>query len=326
MSFLATTDKFQKRIGFLGDLKPVLEKTLTNYKLGRYVSHTVIPIGYEDYNLILRTNKRKYFVKIFAAYRSRENCKRYITIIRKILKNGVRHPKLLRSSRGELFIIRAGGVHIRLCVMEYIDGKNLYASKANLTPREQKLVIKEAALINKIKIKPKFTYDSWAVSNFLREHKKKRRYLTSRENKVIDRLAKKFSAIPIKRLPHCLVHGDIIKTNVLKDAKGRLYIIDFSVANYYPRIQELAVLLCSVLFDERHPEAMQRQRQFALQEYRKYMSLSNFEILTFSLFCDVAHAMHVIQASYEEKEKGNESEENRYWLKLGRAGLGAVPY
>lgn len=326
ISSLSTMDKFQKRIGFLGNLEPILEKTSTDYKLGRYVAHTVIPVGYEDYNLILRTNKRKYFVKIFAAYRSREDCKRYITIICKILKNGVRHPRLLKSSQGELFTTRAGSAHIRLCVMEYVDGKSLYASKANLTLREQKFVIKEAALINKIKIKPKFIYDSWAVSNILKEYKKKRRYLTSREKKIIDRLAKKFSAIPIKRLPHCLVHGDIIKTNVLRDAKGRLYIIDFSVANYYPRIQELAVLLCSVLFDERHPEAVKRQRQFALQEYRKYISLSNSEVLTFPLFCDVAHAMHVIQASYEEKAKGNESEENRYWLKLGRAGLGVVSY
>mgnify|MGYP001615737763 CR=1 FL=1 len=84
----------------------------------------------------------------------------------------------------------------------------------------------------------------------------------------------------------------------------------------------MAVLLCSALFDERHPEEIGIQRQFALREYQKHIKLTDAELEAFPIFCDVAHAMHLLQATYEEKEKRNMTKENRYWLKLGRIGLG----
>lgn len=315
-------DTFQKRIKFFGSIRFLLEKVIPDYKLGAYKAHHVILVGYEDYNLILTTQKGKYFVKIFAAYRTKVDCERYIGVIHRVLRHSVQHPKLLKSSKGLLYSISSGKATLRLCVMEYIDGKSLYDLNKNLSRKEARFLIKQAALINRVKLKPKFIYDSWAISNFIGEYKKKRKCLGAREQKILDRLSKQFSRVPIRKLPHCLVHGDIIKTNVLKSKRGDLYIIDFSVANYYPRIQELAVLLCSVLFDEKHPERMEHQRHFALKEYQKHIKLTDAEVHTFPIFCDVAHAMHLLQATYEEKAKRNTSKENKYWLKLGRIGLG----
>lgn len=313
---------FQKRIGFTGDIQPILKQIVRDFKLGTYSSYKVIPVGYEDFNLIVKTSRGKYFLKIFAAYRNKENCKRYIEIITKALAHGVQHPKLLKSSQGTLYETRYGKLPVRLCVMQYIDGKSIYDLKSGLNSGEQKFLIKEAALVNKINLKPKFIYDSWAVSNFLKEFKKKQKYLDTASKKVLDRLAKEFSKFRIATLPHCLVHGDIIKTNVLRNKAGRIFIIDFSVSNYYPRIQELAVLLCSCLFDEKHPEKIARQRNFAIREYQRYVQLTDGEINAFPIFCDVAHAMHVLQATYEKEVCHNNSQENIYWLKLGKIGLG----
>ncbi|MDP3727616.1 MAG: phosphotransferase [bacterium] len=317
-------DKFQRRINFSGNIQLLLEKVASDYGLGGYKGYRVIPVGYEDYNLITTTRKGKYFVKIFAAYRTRTDCERYIGVIHRVLQHSVQHPKLLKSSKGFLYSMGLGRVTLRLCVMEYIDGKSLYDLNGNLDRKEMKFLIKEAALINRIKLKPGFIYDNWAISNFIGEYKKKRKYLGTKGQKILDRLAKQFLRVPIRKLPHCLVHGDIIKTNVLKSKRGDLYIIDFSVANYYPRIQELAVLLCSVLFDEKHPEKMEGQRRFALKEYQKHIKLTGAEVHAFPIFCDVAHAMHLLQATYEEKAKRNTSKENKYWLKLGRSGLGVA--
>lgn len=315
-------EKFQRRIKFAGNIRPVLERIALDYKLGAYKAHRVIPVGYEDYNLALTTEKRKHFIKIFASYRSKTDCKRYIEIIRQALRCGVRHPKLYKSPRGFLHSLDFDKVTLRLCVMEYVDGDSLYALGGNLSPGKARFLIKQAAFINQIKLKPKFVYDSWAVSNFLKEYRKKRKYLSNTAIKVLDKLAKEFSKLRLAALPHCLVHGDIIKTNVLKDKTGKLFIIDFSVSNYYPRIQELAVLLCSCLFDEKHPERIAQQRDFAIREYQKYTRLTGKEIKAFPIFCDVAHAMHILQATYEKEVLHNNGQENAYWVRLGKIGLG----
>jgi len=64
-------------------------------------------------------------------------------------------------------------------------------------------------------------------------------------------LVREFNALKMKKLPHCFVHGDLIETNIMKDKEGKLWIIDFAVANYYPRIIELAVLACNILLTQK---------------------------------------------------------------------------
>ncbi|KKW28655.1 MAG: scyllo-inosamine-4-phosphate amidinotransferase [Parcubacteria group bacterium GW2011_GWB1_52_7] len=314
--------EFQKRIRFKGDIKPLLIRVCRDYQLGGCISYRVVPVGYEDFNLMVKTHGGKYFVKLFASYRGRENCIRYINIIRRVIFAGVYHPKLYKVSQGFLYETTLDKVAVRLCVMEWIEGESLYDKQSKVTKNETKFLIRQAALINQIRLKPSFVYDSWAICNFLKEYKKKKQFLSKSDNSVISRLSLEFAKLQLKKLPHALVHGDILKTNVLKDKRGRIFIIDFSVANNYPRIQELAVLLCSVLFDEKHSRRMIWERVGALREYQKYIKLSDYEVKSFSLYCDVAHAMHVLQATFERKMNKNFSKENTYWLKLGRIGLG----
>ena len=66
----------------------------------------------------------------------------------------------------------------------------------------------------------------------------------------------------------------------------------------------------------------EQERVGALREYQKYIKLSDYEVRSFSLYCDVAHAMHVLRATFERQVNKNFSKENTYWLKLGRIGLG----
>src|SRR3989304_1637328 len=77
--------EFQKRIRFKGDIKPLLIRVCRDYQLGGYISYRVVPVGYEDFNLMVKTYKGKYFVKMFASYRGLANCVRYINIIRQVI-------------------------------------------------------------------------------------------------------------------------------------------------------------------------------------------------------------------------------------------------
>lgn len=318
---MPNNDTFQNRIGYSGDVKPVLLQVCKDYSLGEYLTHKVIPMGYEDFNLILTSTSGKYFVKMFATFRDEAESQRYVEVMVKVLDARVQHPKLFKSSQGYLYKITIDGVQISLCVMEQVDGVSFYEKNLKATADEMRFLVQQAALINKIDLKPKPVYDSWAIIHFLEEYKNKREYLDKAEIKLIDPLVEQFSAIKIEELPHCFVHGDIIKTNVMKNREGKLYIIDFSVSSYYPRVQELAVLLCNMLFDEDKPETFKEYYKLALEEYQKQKPLTKKEIEVLPLFVKVAHSMHVLCATYEKVVKGNGSAENEYWINLGKVGL-----
>lgn len=95
-------DLFQKRITYQGKLKPFLFQVCKDFTIGKYIAHETVPIGYEDFNLFLTTDKNKYFVKIFGSFRDKKECNRYVDIMEKALKAGVSHPKLYQSNKGYL--------------------------------------------------------------------------------------------------------------------------------------------------------------------------------------------------------------------------------
>lgn len=313
------THPFQRRISYKGHLPDLLKKVIAGYELGKYRSHKVIGVGYEDFNVILKTDKGKYFLKFFADFRDEKDCQRYVDIMTAAVKHGVSHPKLYQSGQGYFHTIDTEDGLVRLVAMEYVDGKTFFDLKQKPINEEKDFLVKQAALINSIRIKPKFVYDSWAVVNFLKEYEKIKQHLTDEDIRLIEPLAKEFSSIDIKALPHCFVHGDIIDTNVIRSNKNKVYILDFSVSNVYPRVQELAVMLCDILFDS-NKQRFQKIYNRALGIYQKIIKLEKIELDTLPLYVQAAHAMHIVGAAKSAVEDGD-SEENDHWIYVGREGL-----
>jgi len=239
----------------------------------------------------------------------------------KALKTGVSIPKLYKSNQGYLHILKIGQLTLRMCVMDFIDGKDFFTSKIQITKKDGLLIAHQASLINSINIKPKKIYDSWAVTNFQLEFKKKSQYLDSDDLKLIEPLLEKFQNLEIATLPHCFAHGDIIRTNVIKDKNNKIWIVDFSVSNVYPRIQELAVLACDILFNKDNKKESEQNLKDALEEYQKITKLTSKELLSLPTYIKLAHAMHVLCATYEKKANNNNSKENEYFLDIGKSGL-----
>ena len=204
--------------------------------------------------------------------------------------------------------------------MEHIKGKTFYELKVEPTIEESKFIANQATIINQIKIKPEFIYDQWAIINFCKEYKKKEKYLNDEDKKSLDSLYNKFLNYNIGKLPHCFVHGDILRTNVIKTDEGRLYIIDFAVSNYYPRIIELSVLYCFFI-NINNFQKTEKMFNIVMTEYQKTTKLTSMEIAELPFFLKLAHAMHILQANYQKVVENNISTENEYWLELGRKGL-----
>lgn len=311
----------QERIGFLGDIKDIAAAICKDFNLGNVVGHALIAVGYEDFNFLLKTTTGKFFIKIFAASRTLSDCKRNVEIMLKAASGGVRIPKLIKSNQGYFYLLNLEGVQLRMCVMEFIEGKDMFSAKSSLTTGDIQSLARQAVLINALDIKPEPIYDSWAITNFPAEFKKKSKYLHPDDLQLIKPLLTDFKNLNIKTLPHCFAHGDIIRTNVIKNKKGDIWIVDFSVANHYPRIQELAVLACDILFDKNSQKKSEQNLRVALAEYQKTITLTQRELGVLPTYIKLAHAMHVLCATFQRNVMNNRTPENKYFLEIGRAGL-----
>ena len=314
-------EEFQKRIDYKGKIDDISVQLCKDYNIGKFISNEIMPTGYEDFNYVIETSKGKFFVKIFMKERSNSDCKRLVDVYIEAIRKGVSHPKLLESNQGFLYKNEIGGTKLRLCIMQFIEGKDFFNLNEKPTIDELKVLAKQAALINSMNIKPTHIYDSWAIVNFLQELEKKREYVSKDDMKLIEPLKKGFKEMNIESLPHCFVHGDIIATNVIRDNKDNLWIIDFSVGNYYPRINELAVLACDLCFDLKDKEKSESNFKTVLSEYQKTIKLTKEELKALPTYIKLAHAMHVILASYQKFTKGNNTKENEYFLNHGRTGI-----
>lgn len=312
--------QFQERIEYKGDLAVLLKQVSKDFHLGELNAYKVIPVGYEDLNLALETDKGKFFVKVLSKDRDQGQKERYKQILEKVTKKGIAHPTLYKSNQGYLHKIILDGVTTELFVMKFINGKTFYDLKRSPSQKEIRFLASQAALINNLDLKPSFVYDSWAEVNILEEYKKVESKLSRKDKPLVLPVVDLFRNVDFDKLPHSFVHGDIIDTNVMKDKMGNLWILDFSVSNYYPRIQEIAVLACDLLTDPTSLGQSLKNLGTALKEYQKKIKLTKEELEILLTYIKGAHAMHVIGATKYLGDKAI-SKENEYWLKRGREGL-----
>ncbi len=312
------SERYFDRLDYDGDLTEEFNEVASRFQLGEVGTYALIPVGYEDVNFQLQTENGSYFVKIFASSRDQTGIDRYAGNIEAAIEAGVQHPKLLQTSDGN-HLFRPGDTNLQLLVMEWVDGKSFWDLKTNPTAEERAEIIQAAARINSSDHKPPTSYDSWAVTSFIKEFDEFSGTLTQEDRALVQVVLENFQRLDFKSLPHTFVHGDLIATNVLKTDTG-LYVVDFSVANYYPRIQELAVLFSNLLFDETSPENSKKIYNEALKEYSELAQLTDEELEVIGVYIRAAHAMHILGAS-KAKARGEDDEENQYWLNLGRTGL-----
>jgi Ser/Thr protein kinase RdoA (MazF antagonist) len=308
---------YLERIGYSGDIKDISKILCDRFDIGKFQSNTLITTGYEDVNILLSTTTGKFLVKIFSNFRSDADCRRYVDVMQQAIKEGVHFPPLVISFEQ----VKVNAIPLRLCVLSFVEGKTFFELNEKPSKGEIRYLAHQAAGINTININPNPVYDHWAIVNFKKEFEEKKQYLDQSDLTKLEKTLQEFQSIDLKSLPHCFVHGDIIAPNVVRDKENQLWIIDFAVSNYYPRIVELAVLACGLLFDCDTKSKTAENLFLALKEYQKTILLTKQELDALPTFIKVAHCMHVLLASYEKKAKKNTSQENEYYLQLGRVGL-----
>lgn len=316
MTELTPTD----RLNYTGDLTPVVEHICEAYSIGQLSSTHVVEVGYEDCNVVIETDQNKFVAKMFAKSRTPEEISRYTTIMKKVVVAGVYHPELLVTNAGETIYEDSG---ITLVLMRFVDGKSFLELDRPPSTDERKAVLEQAAKVNGIDHEPSYLFDSWAIPNIHVMFEKVRQHIEPEDLPLVEQVIAAYDAIPVDKLPLSFVHGDFTKANVIKGKDDKIYILDFSVANRYPRIQELSVIVANLLHDNNETTLQQKCQQVA-DEYSEYNPLTDIERQHLPAYALAGIAMEFLGSHQEKYINGNDTEETNYWLNLGRNGLRAA--
>lgn len=315
---MAEQQKPTDRLDYNGDLEPVIDRLCAAYDVGTPVGSSVIEVGYEDCNVVVETDQDKYLAKMFAKTRTAEDIARYANTMQKVVEAGVHHPELLTTSSGEVTHTDNG---ITLVLMRFVDGKTFFELDRAPDAEERKAVLEQAAKVNSIDYKPGYIFDSWAIPNIRAMFDKVRQFVEPDDLKLVEQVMAHYEAIPVDDLPHCFVHGDFTKANVLKSNDSKVYILDFSVANWYPRIQELAVIAANLLHEDDDNSSLEDRCNLVADEYSQFTALTAEERQHLPSYALAGIAMEFMGAHQEKHINGNDTDETDYWLNLGREGL-----
>lgn len=313
-------EEFYERINLKSELSDLSKVICEKYNLGQYISEELILVGYEDFNFILSTSIGKFCVKIFNKDRTYKDVKKYIDRIELANSLNINTPKVYNCDNSTLCEIVLNDTKFRLCVFQYIDGKSFYDLNEIPTEAEIKNIIEQMAHIHDAKLESDFIYDKWTITNFVKEYAEKGKYLDNKYNKIFESLVHKIASVKFEELPTSFVHGDIISSNVMKDSRHKLWIIDFAVSNYLPRIVDLAVTSCNLCLNPESIDKTIESTKMILAEYQKYNKLTDYELACFPLFYDLANAMGILQISYLNS-LGETSKEDAFWLSESEKGL-----
>jgi Ser/Thr protein kinase RdoA (MazF antagonist) len=205
--------------------------------------------------------------------------------------------------------------------MKFIEGNTFFELDRTPDEEERRAAIEQASKINKINHHPAYLSDTWAIPNIKTMFERVKKFIQPDDLRFIEQAMAIYSDVPVDELPHCFVHGDLTKANTMKGDDGKIYVIDFSVANWYPRIQELAVISANLLYNKNSDMALREITELVSSEYSKFNPLMSDEKKYLYPCALAASAMEFMGAHQEKYIKGNNSKETEYWLSLGRNGL-----
>ncbi len=305
------------RLALTGEFEPFIATIAESYGIGAPSDHSVIGVGYEDCNVVIDTEHSRYVAKMFAQTRKPDEVDRYVQIMERVVDAGVNHPELLKTKFGDVVLSDSG---VSLVLMPFIEGKTFLELDRAPTDEERVAVLEQAAKVNNIDYEPPYLFDSWAIPNIRSMYDRVKQYVKPEDLELAERAMASYEAIPVDSLPSCFVHGDFTKANVLLANDGPIYILDFSVANRYPRIQELAVIVANLLHSDRGESLADRCNRVA-DEYSRFNELTPEERKHLPTYALAGVTMEFLGSHQEKFINGNDTDETDYWLSLGREGL-----
>ncbi|MCL2439048.1 MAG: phosphotransferase [Alphaproteobacteria bacterium] len=310
---------YEARLNFKGDLAPVIRRACAAYGVGEMMKFKLIEAGYEDYNLKVSTmGGGKYVLKIFASFRSAIDIERYIAVLNKVIESDIASPTLYHTEDGIMF----SDSGLSMVMMDFVDGMTFYQLGAAPTNKVLEFICEQTAKINRIKLGkkyPEIDFNYYDVRNMHKTFEEALSFLSPEDRALATLAMEEFDTVPVEALPTCFCHRDIIKTNVMRGRDGKIFLIDFSAGNIYPRIYDLAVIIYHLCFDGR--TSMQKISKVVAEMYQKYGTLEPIELEYLAKFALGCACMEMVGSIRWKHLSSQNNSENEDYIELGRTAL-----
>lgn len=304
-----------KRIGKEIDIKKLSKLVCESYQLGEYQNHNLIFVGIDDLSYYLDTTKGKYVVKMINHEKTKEEIEGFVGKNLVIFKNGIKAPKILSNGEENLFTCNMDDVQINLIVMECIDGRDLYSFNQKITKADIDKLIDNVTLLHNIKdIVENKEYDEYCFMQIKKDYQKTKSFLPKGIKQKVKEAIQEFDKIKINQLPKCFIHGDLISTNIMKDKKDELWLIDFYQSGNGIRVLDIVKILNSVIDNYQYKDEVEELEQYFLKQYRKRIPLTEYELEVLPILRKIDVITGIMLETYDAI-KGENSEENEFWLK-----------
>ncbi len=304
-----------KRIGKEVDITVLSNLICKSYELGQYQKHNFIFVGIDDLSYYLNTTKGKYVVKIINHEKTKEEIESFISKNLIILKNGIKAPKILSNGKKNIFTCNIDGITINLIVMEYISGKDLYSLNQEIMKADIDKLIDILIPLHMMKEKvDNKEYDEYCFMQIKKDYQKTKYLLPNDIKQQVEEAIEAFNKVELAELPKCFIHGDLISTNIMKDNKDELWLIDFYQSGNGIRVLDIVKILNSVIDNYQYKDKTEELEQYFLKQYAKRNPLTDYELEILPVLRKIDVVTGIMLETYDAIKDGN-SEENEFWLK-----------
>ena len=204
----------------------------------------MLATGYEDCNIDLRARRARVVVKVFDPAGRPGSPTAPPASSR-------RPPPRASATRGCTPTRPAAHVHAydghRLLVMDFAPGQTFYDLGRPPDEAELAAVVGQAALIHGTDARPEPVFDPWAIANLVPLAWQVGDLLDAEQRRLVDGAIAELARVDFASLPATLIHADLTAGNVLLGPDGEVTVLDFALANRWPRLQELAVIAASLM-------------------------------------------------------------------------------
>jgi Ser/Thr protein kinase RdoA (MazF antagonist) len=302
-----------------------LEKIAGTFSLGTAVLAQGIEIGYEDVNILLVTEKRKYLVKMLGSDKTYSQCQAYWQTMCAFQDGGIPTPRLFQTKAGAymLQISSPQGVPIQILVMEFFEGKDFLEA----APSDQDIstLLTYIAKIHSLSYRaPELpeSYDPWEPQFLLSEYKKHGHLLNSSERDLVEKILPAAERLNLSSFKKATIHADLMRNNCLKNAEGQYCLLDFGVVSWNYIVIDVAIFIAGFCFDPINTDVITNRRtyNFVLAIYKNLEEYEPAVEQILPTLITMTYAAYLI-AALAERANGNTTSENDYWITMGRQGL-----
>jgi Ser/Thr protein kinase RdoA (MazF antagonist) len=298
-------------------LPELVAHVAADYQLGDVDDWSVLATGYEDCNIDLRAQRARVVIKVFAAGRPAGIAARTAGLIDAVRQAGVRHPRLHADAAG-------GQVHSYdghwLLVMDFAPGRTFYDLGRPPDRAELARVVEQAARIHSCPARPEPVFDSWAIDNLVPLAGQVGDLLDARQRRLVDGAISAMAEVDFWSLPVTLIHADLTAGNVLLGPGGEVTVLDFALANRWPRLQELAVIAASLMHGSPDPLPARLETVARLYSAAGPAPLTPEEEAALPAFGRAAAAMELL-GGLNQWRQGNRGPETDSLVEIGTVGL-----